>query len=90
VLKEEEKFDTILTSETIYEQASHLKLFHLFKKIVRKGGKALIAAKSYYFGCSGTLGQFMDLIKGDSDVKGMRVVFMNSDSVRREILELQF
>ena len=32
----------------------------------------------------------MDLVKADPSVKDMRIVYVNSDAVRREILELQF
>ncbi|KAG0091146.1 hypothetical protein BGZ93_007041 [Podila epicladia] len=85
----EDKYDLILTSETIYAEESHMKLYTTIKNSLKQGGKALIAAKTFYFGVGGDILSFRQLIEKDGtfDVK---VVFSAQAFVRREILELTF
>ncbi|KAF9331457.1 Histidine protein methyltransferase 1 [Podila minutissima] len=85
----DDKYDLILTSETIYAEDSHMKLYNTIKNSLKQGGKALVAAKTFYFGVGGDVLSFRRLIEKDGtfDVK---VVFSAQAFVRREILELTF
>ncbi|KAI9242826.1 MAG: hypothetical protein BYD32DRAFT_362312 [Podila humilis] len=86
---DDDKYDLILTSETIYAEESHMKLYTTIKNSLKRGGKALVAAKTFYFGVGGDILSFRRLIEKDGafDVK---VVFSAQAFVRREILELTF
>ncbi|KAG0256844.1 hypothetical protein BG011_004297 [Mortierella polycephala] len=86
---DEDKYDLILTSETIYAEESHQKLYDTIKNSLKRSGKALVAAKTFYFGVGGDILSFRRLIEKDGafDVK---VVFSAQAFVRREVLELTF
>ncbi|KAJ3131524.1 hypothetical protein HK101_004705, partial [Irineochytrium annulatum] len=59
------KYDVILTSETIYSAESHARLDAVIRRNLRRpNGMALVAAKTSYFGCSGSLRAFEDLVTG--------------------------
>ncbi|KAI9332825.1 hypothetical protein BDR26DRAFT_1010430 [Obelidium mucronatum] len=62
-------YDLILTSETIYHTESHQKLHDVIKRSLKKDGHALIAAKKTYFGCSGDLQQFLELVANNGVFK---------------------
>ena len=59
------------------------------KSIVKPQGRALIAAKSNYFGCTGSLHQFLLLVKSDP-LCSVTQVYANADYVRREIIQITF
>ncbi|KAG9068951.1 Histidine protein methyltransferase 1 [Linnemannia hyalina] len=86
---DEDKYDLILTSETIYAEESHQKLYATIKNSLKRGGKALVAAKTFYFGVGGDILSFRRLIEQDG-VFDIKVVFSAQAFVRREILELTF
>ncbi|KAF9202109.1 hypothetical protein BGZ49_007686 [Haplosporangium sp. Z 27] len=86
---DEDKYDLILTSETIYAEESHPKLYATIKNSLKRGGKALVAAKTFYFGVGGDILSFRRLIEKDN-VFNVKVVFSAQSFVRREILELTF
>ncbi|KAF9911362.1 Histidine protein methyltransferase 1 [Linnemannia zychae] len=86
---DEDKYDLILTSETIYAEESHEKLYATIKNSLKRGGKALVAAKTFYFGVGGDILSFRRLIEKDG-VFDIKVVFSAQAFVRREILELTF
>ncbi|KAG0300265.1 Histidine protein methyltransferase 1, partial [Dissophora globulifera] len=86
---DEDKYDLILTSETIYAEESHAKLYATIKNSLKRGGKALVAAKTFYFGVGGDILSFRRLIEKDG-VFDTKVVFSAQAFVRREILELTF
>ncbi|KAG0284330.1 hypothetical protein BGZ96_011291 [Linnemannia gamsii] len=86
---DEDKYDLILTSETIYAEESHQKLYATIKSSLKRGGKALVAAKTFYFGVGGDILSFRRLIEQDG-VFDIKVVFSAQSFVRREILELTF
>ncbi|XP_017075589.2 histidine protein methyltransferase 1 homolog isoform X2 [Drosophila eugracilis] len=58
-----EKYDLILTSETIYNIENQQKLLETFAGRLKSDGIVLVAAKSHYFGVGGGLEQFSDKIK---------------------------
>ncbi|KAF9583047.1 Histidine protein methyltransferase 1, partial [Lunasporangiospora selenospora] len=84
-----DKYDLILTSETIYAEESHQKLYDTIKNSLKRDGKALVAAKTFYFGVGGDILSFRRLIEKDG-VFNIKVVFSAQAFVRREILELTF
>ncbi|KAJ1649271.1 hypothetical protein IWQ61_009590 [Dispira simplex] len=83
------QYDLILTSETIYSQRSQRKLYQLIRSVLKPTGIALIAAKSIYFGCDGSLHTFAQLVKEQGEMT-LRNVATIGNQVRREILELRF
>jgi len=61
-----EKYDVILTSETIYSLESQPKLLFTLKKLCRPGtGLVYVAAKMFYFGVGGGVKNFCRLLKQD-------------------------
>lgn len=87
--KDDTKYDLILTSETIYNAENYGKLLNVFKTKLKSDGIALVAAKTYYFGVGGGCRDFEKLIKDDSDFQS-EVVFVVSENIRREILQVKF
>lgn len=85
----EEKYDTILTSETIYNPQNYSKLVNLFKTRLRKDGRVYLSAKSYYFGVSGNVLDFCKLLEADGSLT-YENVWKSSDGVQREILLIKF
>lgn len=83
------KYDVILTSETIYNTENYWKLLEVFKSKLKDDGVALVAAKTYYFGVGGGCRDFEKLIKDDGNLQS-EVVFVVSENVQREILQVQF
>ncbi|RKP39080.1 hypothetical protein BJ085DRAFT_18207 [Dimargaris cristalligena] len=83
------RYDLILTSETIYNQASQAKLYELIKGLLAPGGMALIAAKLVYFGCDGNVHTFTQLVEGRGEFKLTRLGSYGQH-IRREILKMEF
>ncbi|CAB4401087.1 unnamed protein product [Rhizophagus irregularis] len=87
---EQEKYDLILSSETIYNTDSLPKLYNVIKySLKRPSGVALIAAKSIYFGVGGGVLPFRQLIEQDK-VFGIKIFYNAEAHVKREILMLTF
>jgi len=88
-LPESEKYDYILTSETIYNPASYEDLYSIFKSVLKSTGRIYVAAKSYYFGVGGSTLQFNTFIteKGDFSIRTCQVF---KEGIKREIFELRF
>mmetsp|Transcript_40277 Transcript_40277/g.77010 ORF Transcript_40277/g.77010 Transcript_40277/m.77010 type:complete len:300 (-) Transcript_40277:373-1272(-) len=89
-LLEEGSFDLILTADTVYSTASLHKLCSLIKHCLKpKGGVALVAAKTFYFGVGGGTRQFEEVVKADGDMRVETVKsFADGTSNVREILKL--
>jgi hypothetical protein len=58
-------FNLILSSETIYNRSYYKDLLDIFKHLLNddQNSSALLAAKTYYFGCGGNLFEFLELAK---------------------------
>jgi len=86
VKNEEQKFDLILTSETIYNVENQKKLISIFRNYTKVGGEILVAAKSFYFGVGGGVRQFEGLAKKS----GLNVTTVKKyeEGVTREILRI--
>ncbi|KAI8872595.1 hypothetical protein GQ42DRAFT_113205, partial [Ramicandelaber brevisporus] len=85
----EDGYDVILTSETIYELSSQQSLYSLIKATLSRKptSVALVAAKSIYFGLSGSMFNFRQMVEADGQMN-IRVVRMIDAYVKREIVEL--
>ncbi|KAH8241126.1 hypothetical protein KR026_012578 [Drosophila bipectinata] len=87
--KESEKYDVILTSETIYNIDNQQKLLDTFASRMKPEGIVLVAAKSYYFGVGGGLDQFEDKIR-EANVFVSESVWQADKNLKRGILQLKF
>ena len=56
--------DLVVTADTLYESASHDSLISLIESALRPNpaGVALVAAKRFYFGCSGSVASFREAV----------------------------
>ena len=84
---ESDKFDLILTSETIYNQENQSKLVSIFRQFLKQEGKVLVAGKTFYFGVGGGMRQFEKIVQ-DSGLKS-ELVKSYDTGVKREILKIQ-
>ena len=57
-----ERYDVILTAETIYEVSNYPKLHEVMKKLVKKTGVVIVASKSFYFGVGGGVHSWIDYV----------------------------
>ncbi|KAJ1953951.1 Histidine protein methyltransferase 1, partial [Linderina pennispora] len=87
-------FDLILTSETIYDTASYRKLHDLIAASLAKASQAngrppmaLVAAKSIYFGLTGSVLSFKKYVQARG-VFVAETVWQSGGSMNREILRL--
>ena len=65
ILEPIDKYDMILTSETIYSLKSQPKLLSVLKQLCRQGGVVYVAAKTNYFGVGGSVDSFCRLVEED-------------------------
>ncbi|XP_045128996.1 histidine protein methyltransferase 1 homolog isoform X2 [Portunus trituberculatus] len=86
---EGQKFDLILTSETIYNPSCHKKLLDLMTAHLKQDGIILLAAKTHYFGVGGGTQQFVDLVKAQDQLQ-VQSITSNNLGVKREILHMNF
>lgn len=84
-----EKYDLILTSETIYNINNQQKLLDTLKERLKASGIVLVAAKSHYFGVGGGLEQFVDKINTEQFFKSTEV-WQAAENLKRGIIELKF
>ncbi|XP_016987686.1 histidine protein methyltransferase 1 homolog [Drosophila rhopaloa] len=87
--KEVEKYDLILTSETIYNIENQQKLLETLADRLKPDGIALVAAKSHYFGVGGGLEQFSEKIKL-GNLFHIQNVWQSDENLKRGILQLKF
>uniref|UniRef100_A0A915JXA9 protein-histidine N-methyltransferase n=1 Tax=Romanomermis culicivorax TaxID=13658 RepID=A0A915JXA9_ROMCU len=80
-----EKFDIILSSETIYCPSSYEKLFKAISTLLKQDGIALVAAKSYYFGVGGSVSGFSDYVKNEKSLIGEVIWTSENSCVPRHI-----
>ena len=89
-LDQEETYDLILSSETIYNLNSQKRLYQLIERHLKKpSGVAYIAAKTCYFGVGGGTRSFELLVRSFGKLN-VSVVRTFSSGVQREILLLKF
>ncbi|KAG5671528.1 hypothetical protein PVAND_001722 [Polypedilum vanderplanki] len=85
----QDKYDIILTSETIYNPQNYLKLTNFFKSRLKKDGKIFLAAKSHYFGVGGNTFDFCKHLNDDGAFSH-EIIWKSSEGLKREILLIQF
>lgn len=84
-----EKFDFILTSETIYNVQSYQKIIDIIKMKMKPTGVCYLAAKLHYFGVGGSLRSFEQVLLKEDTFKSQSV-FKCNDNIGREILKITF
>lgn len=84
-----EKFDVILTSETIYNVQNYDKIIKVLKTKMKPSGVCYLAAKQHYFGVGGSLREFERILLKENLFKS-ETVFICNDNVSREILKVSF
>ncbi|KAH8262904.1 hypothetical protein KR044_001776 [Drosophila immigrans] len=84
-----QKYDIILTSETIYNIENQQKLLDTFRKRLKPDGNVLIAGKSHYFGVGGGLEQFVEVVKTEK-VFDSKELWHADENLKRGIIELKF
>lgn len=82
----ENTYDLILTSETIYNVNNYLKLIKLFEKKLKPSGRILLIAKNYYFGVGGSITEFLNFLK--SSKMSSDVVWTSTDGVKKTLLNI--
>lgn len=86
------KFDVILASETIYRPESYGLMADIIAGSLKgEGGRALIAAKDYYFGLEGTVGQFVGFVNSRHAQYHLeaRIVHRTNEHVARSIVQIE-
>lgn len=80
-------YDTIVTSETIYNENNYKKLIDIFTKRLTANGTVYVAAKTYYFGVGGGTRQFEEALNKNGQFKS-EVCWQSSGGIQREILKI--
>ncbi|KAK5575932.1 hypothetical protein RB653_007067 [Dictyostelium firmibasis] len=88
-LLDNEKFDIILTSDTLYNVGSFKKLYNLISNHLESNGKCYLASKTYYFGVGGGIRKFEELLKilNRLSIKTVRDIKDGISNVR-EVVEI--
>jgi len=84
-----EKYDYILTSETIYSTASYSKLHTCLKRLLKPSGCVYLAAKTYYFGCGGGTRSWEEFVRKQG-VFNITLGTIFTVGLKREILKMTF
>lgn len=86
---DDEKFDFILTSETIYNVQNYEKIIKLLKTRLKPNGVCYLAAKLHYFGVGGSLRHFKTVLCSDETFV-VESVYTKSVNVSREVIKISF
>ena len=86
IISEEDKFDLILTSETIYNEENQSKLVSIFKNFLKADGEVLVAGKTFYFGVGGGMRQFVKVAEEANLVCSQVKTY--ETGVKREIIKI--
>jgi len=85
------KYDLILTSETIYNVDYYPRLVVLLERALARNGIILLAAKSHYFGCGGSVVGFIKYLENDGKFDIEEVWKSKSnDALERSILRIKW
>ncbi|KAJ8912634.1 hypothetical protein NQ315_015146 [Exocentrus adspersus] len=83
------KFDVIITSETIYNTENYAKLHKVFERLLKKNGSIYLAAKSFYFGVGGSISSFEEFMD-KNEIFRYSCCWKCVEGVKREILKIEF
>ncbi|XP_067584709.1 histidine protein methyltransferase 1 homolog [Pseudorca crassidens] len=84
-----EKYDLILTSETIYNPGYYGPLHQTFLRLLDKNGRVLLASKAHYFGVGGGTHLFQKFVE-DRNVFEMRTLEIIDEGLKRFLIEMNF
>lgn len=84
----EDTYDLILTSETIYNVNNYTKLIDLFEKKLKPSGCILLIAKNYYFGVGGSISEFLIFLKSTKMISD--IVWTSTDGVKKTLLNIHY
>lgn len=84
---DQEKFDVILTSETIYNTENYNKIICVLNEKLSPSGTCYLAAKQHYFGVGGSIGQFK-IALSNCGVFKTETVYTCNENISREILKI--
>ncbi|CAL1528796.1 unnamed protein product [Lymnaea stagnalis] len=87
-VKENLRYDVILTAETIYNPGNYAKLHDVFKTTLKENGIILLAAKVYYFGVGGSVDSFLEYVSS-LNCFSTDVVHSIAEGVPRKIIMLR-
>lgn len=82
----DDTYDLILTSETIYNVNNYKKLIKLFKKKLKPSGCILLIAKNYYFGVGGSINEFVNILQ--SSKMNTEVIWTSTDGVKKTLIKI--
>jgi predicted nicotinamide N-methyase len=83
------QFDLILTSDTLYSLDTSKALLQQITNLLKPSGRALVAAKRFYFGVGGSTTDFMELVESYAALECQVVrVFADGSSNIREIVQV--
>ncbi|KAJ8361405.1 hypothetical protein SKAU_G00179300 [Synaphobranchus kaupii] len=83
------KYDLIMTSETIYNEAYYPALHEVFRKLLDQGGLVYLATKAHYFGVGGGLYLFQNFVE-QRDVFKMKCLKNVEQGLQRHVVALSF
>ncbi|VDN54918.1 unnamed protein product [Dracunculus medinensis] len=83
----DQKFDIVLSSETIYNEQMYGKFHDLLDTALKPDGLILIAAKLYYFGVGGNVPGFLDYVKNRNKFD-FHICWTSDSDVPRKIIQL--
>lgn len=84
-----EKYDLILTSETIYNPEYYGTLHQTFLRLLDKNGRVLLASKAHYFGVGGGIHLFQKFVE-ERNVFETRTLEIIEDGLKRYLIEMTF
>lgn len=84
-----EKYDLILTSETIYNPDYYGPLHKTFLRLLDKNGRVLLASKAHYFGVGGGIHLFQKFVE-EKNVFETRTLEIIDEGLKRFLIEMTF
>lgn len=84
-----EKYDLVLTSETIYNPDYYESLHQTLQKLLAREGRVLLASKAHYFGVGGGVHLFEQFVE-ERNVFETRTLKIVNEGLQRYVLEMTF
>lgn len=84
-----EKYDLILTSETIYNPDSYGSLHQTFLRLLDENGRVLLASKAHYFGVGGGIHLFQKFVE-EKNVFETKTLEIIDEGLKRFLIEMTF
>ena len=83
------KYDLIMMSETIYNVESYSSLHNLLISYLKPDGVIVLAAKDTYFGCTGSLFEWIDYVEKCGVLSIASIAQVNSQGIPRSIVTMK-